>query len=215
MTREDFARAVLGKLGIPLTGENIRAMEAWMQAEGTSAANNPLATTQPWNGATNFNSVGVKNYQTADDGVSATVATLKNGYYPNILSALRSGTAVDVGQAIAASPWGTGGLVLKVLGADVSGNAPIGSSGASGASSGPSAASSSQPALANADEIRQVFSAFSGRDPTAEEIGRLTGQSLEQVTKAVGDTTESHAYSFATQALSLEDIMRSGARRPF
>jgi hypothetical protein len=41
---------------------------------------------------------------------------ITNGLYENVLAALRKGTsAEEVAQAIAASPWGTGHLVSKVL----------------------------------------------------------------------------------------------------
>ena len=75
-------------------------------------------TTQSAAGATNFNSVGVKNFTSYEQGLAATVKTLTNGRYEPILAALRSGdSAVAVGRAVEASPWGTGGLMLRVLGA--------------------------------------------------------------------------------------------------
>lgn len=112
-----FANDLLDRLGFPKTAENVRAIDAWARAEGTRASNNPLATTQGWAGATKFNSVGVRNYLSYEDGLAATVKTLNNGYYPNILAALRSGTdALAVGRAVADSPWGTGEGVLRVLG---------------------------------------------------------------------------------------------------
>jgi len=114
--QEQFARDVLRGLGMPQSAENVKAMVAWARAEGTKAANNPLATTQGWNGASNFNSVGVKNYSSYSDGVSATIKTLNNGHYGAILDALRAGnSATAVGQAVAKSPWGTGDGVLRVL----------------------------------------------------------------------------------------------------
>ena len=114
--RTQWATDLLKRLGMPTTSENVRAMTAWAQAEGTGASFNPLATTQGAAGASNFNSVGVKNYVSYDQGLQATVQTLTNGRYENILSALRAGTNADaVGQAVEDSPWGTGGLVLRVL----------------------------------------------------------------------------------------------------
>lgn len=116
--REGWSSDLLSALGLPATSENLRALEAWVEAEGTSAAFNPLATTQNMPGATNFNSVGVKNYASYGDGLAATVRTLTNGRYEGILAALARGTSsVDVARAVAASPWGTGQGVLRVLGA--------------------------------------------------------------------------------------------------
>lgn len=115
-SQEQFARDILAGLGMPQSGENVKAMVAWARAEGTKAANNPLATTQGWNGASNFNSVGVKNYASYADGIAATLKTLQNGRYGPILDALRAGnSAVAVGQAVAKSPWGTGEGLLRVL----------------------------------------------------------------------------------------------------
>lgn len=113
---DQFARDVLARVGAPVTGENMRLMRAWVSSEGTAARFNPLATTKTAAGATAFNSVGVKNYTSYDQGVTATVQTLLNGRYPAVLSGLREGgDALKVADAIAASPWGTGGLVRRRL----------------------------------------------------------------------------------------------------
>jgi hypothetical protein len=114
--REKWAHDFLTRLGMPVTSENVRLMVAWQQAEGTRAQFNPLATTQGMPGATKFNSVGVKNYLSYDDGITANIKAITNGRYENILASLRRGdSAVTTAQAIAASPWGSGGLVLKIL----------------------------------------------------------------------------------------------------
>ena len=112
-----WARDFLTKLNMPITSENVRAISAWEQAEGTKASFNPLATTQSgFAGETRFNSVGVKNYATYQDGIDANAHALMNGRYTNILDALRAGnSATAVAQAIADSPWGTHGGVLRVL----------------------------------------------------------------------------------------------------
>ena len=112
-----FGTDLLAALGLPPTTSNLRAINAWAQAEGTRAANNPLATTQRMEGATNFNSVGVKNYTSYEQGVAATAKTLRNGRYDNVLAAFKAGnSAKAVGSAVAASPWGTGQGLLRVLG---------------------------------------------------------------------------------------------------
>ena len=112
-----WGRDFLTKLGMPITGENIRVMKAWQQAEGTAAQFNPLATTQSgFSGETRFNSVGVKNYTSYEDGLAANVKAITNGLYGNILNALQGGNSADaVAQAIEQSPWGTGGLVRRIL----------------------------------------------------------------------------------------------------
>jgi peptidoglycan hydrolase CwlO-like protein len=108
-----WAKALLEQLGMPLTQQNAAAITAWEMAEGghwhNTAHYNPLDTTMPEPGATAMNSVGVKAYLSWAQGFTATIATLRNGYYGGILAALRSGTsAIVVADAVAASPWGTG-----------------------------------------------------------------------------------------------------------
>ena len=52
----------------------------------------------------------MKNYTTYQDGLDANVKVITNGLYGNILAALRPGNdAKAVAQAVANSPWGTGG----------------------------------------------------------------------------------------------------------
>ena len=112
-----WAKDFLTKLGAPLTASNLQAITAWEQAEGTKAAFNPLATTQSgFAGETTFNSVGVKNYTSYQDGLDANVKVITNGLYTNILAALNQGTSAQaVAQAVANSPWGTGKGVERVL----------------------------------------------------------------------------------------------------
>jgi cell wall-associated NlpC family hydrolase len=108
---------IAAELGVNLTPEVSHFFDAWKQAEGGSAANNPFNTTQNAPGATTYNSLGVRNYTSPDQGIAATAQTLQNGHYGNILAALKKGaSARDMAQALANSPWGTGALVLKVLG---------------------------------------------------------------------------------------------------
>lgn len=124
-----WQQQILSKVGAPATPENVRYLNAWAQAEGGGASNNPFNTTEGGHGATgSYNSVGVENYGSPQGGVQATADTLLNGKYGNILSALKSGrSAMADAQALAASPWGTGSLVEKVLGGPVTGGVPTAS----------------------------------------------------------------------------------------
>jgi hypothetical protein len=111
-----FSSDVLARLGAPKTEQNLAVMQAWVKAEGTRAQFNPLATTRKAEGATNFNSVGVKNFTTYEQGVDTTIGAITNGLYDDVIAALKRGDdAYAVADAIAASPWGSGGLVRKVL----------------------------------------------------------------------------------------------------
>ena len=66
-------------------------LAAWSQFEGGGATWNPFNSTQTKNGSTRYNSVGVQNYKTANDGVGATYQTMTNGNYPNIVAGLKKG----------------------------------------------------------------------------------------------------------------------------
>jgi cell wall-associated NlpC family hydrolase len=105
------------EIGVPLSPGVGQFFDMWTRAEGGGATNNPFNTTQPgFNAQGNYNSVGVKNYADPTSGIRATAATLKNGRYGNILAAMRTGDPHAMAQALANSPWGTGALVLKMLG---------------------------------------------------------------------------------------------------
>lgn len=126
-----WQRVLLSRLGAPDTSQNELFLTDWNRAEGGGATNNPFNTTQPGFGAVgNYNTVGVKNYADPNQGLAATIATLRNGKYGNILAALKSGNnARTTASALAASPWGTGSLVLKMLG-----GAPVTNTGHGGIS---------------------------------------------------------------------------------
>lgn len=111
-----FWTAVLKTLGAPATTANINSLQAWSNKEsiwpggpGKGGLYNPLNTTLSQPGATNFNSVGVKNYNSPAVGVTATVQTLLGGY-PQIVSLLKSGQGLcgtDAGGEF--SKWSGGG----------------------------------------------------------------------------------------------------------
>ena len=117
-----FYQAVLRGIGAPWNGATQRFVYAWRQAEGGSARYNPFNTTQRMTGSVAYNRVGVQSYPDAATGVAATVKTLLNGRYAGLVSALRAGASVSaMADALAASPWGTGGLAKKVLAAQDAG----------------------------------------------------------------------------------------------
>lgn len=108
---------ILRGVGAKPTVQNLLFANDWAKAEGGSASNNPFNTTQHAPGAGSYNSVGVRNYTSPQQGIQATIDTLNNGRYQPIIDALRSGTSAKAAaDALAASPWGTGSLVQKMLG---------------------------------------------------------------------------------------------------
>jgi len=105
-----WAELLLSRLGAPICQDNLIAVVAWESAEGTAAAYNPLATTHDFPGATDFNSVGVKNYPSRGDGIQATIDTLVLGSptygYGAVLASLSTcAPAESTGAAINASSW--------------------------------------------------------------------------------------------------------------
>lgn len=137
-TKTTWAQALLQRLGFPTSNANVAAVVAWENAEGghwkNTAAYNPLNTTEPMPGATSINSVGVKAYTSWSEGLDATVATLQNGLYAGVLTALKAGTsALAVAKAVAASPWGTGSGVERVLGYGAPSNDSTGAPGSAAA----------------------------------------------------------------------------------
>lgn len=116
VNKAEFAADVLQRIGAPVTSENLKLFDAWISSEGTKATFNPLATVRDAPGATNMNKVGVKNFVSYEQGVDTTVGAITNGLYDDVIAALRRGDdAYAVADAIARSPWGTGGLVRSVL----------------------------------------------------------------------------------------------------
>ena len=141
-TPQTFADTLLSQPGVnaPITASNEYAIETWELAEGGGAgcpgqpprqspwrnssgpAGNPLNTTQPEPGSTNWNSVGVKIYSDGNGqtcwywGVLATTQTITGpiGNYGPILAAFRNPVLDNQSQcdrvavAVGNSEWGTG-----------------------------------------------------------------------------------------------------------
>ena len=113
VTPQSFAEEVLTRLGITPTKTNVSNFVAWEKAEGgnwnNTAAYNPLNTTLklPGSGATGTQgNIGV--YTSWQQGVEATVETLQNGDYGNILQALQKSQGwVSFASAVDRSSWGT------------------------------------------------------------------------------------------------------------
>jgi hypothetical protein len=105
-----WARALLAEIGAPACEENRVLLVAWQAQESTGARFNPLATTHPMQGATDFNSVGVKNYLSPSQGLDAVRETLEQGDasygYASILSSLRAcSDAEATAWYVNASAW--------------------------------------------------------------------------------------------------------------
>ena len=97
--------------------ETVAYLVAWQRAEGGSAQFNPLNTTQDEPAASNYNEVGVKNYQTRQDGLDATVRTLGYNYpgYSDLHEGLRLNDPERALMGLYASPWGTIGANTEAI----------------------------------------------------------------------------------------------------
>lgn len=107
----DFAKALLVRLGKPVTENNVQALVAAQCIEGgymhNGALFNPLNTTWGRDGSRAVTPVGVQAYESWADGLEATARTLENGAYAGILEALQNDCEPDhTLRAMALSPWG-------------------------------------------------------------------------------------------------------------
>lgn len=93
----DYYEMVLYTIGAPYSANALQALMEWQRFEGGDAVNNPLNTELVWNNprSRNYNTAGVQSYATGASGIAATAATLLNGYYPDIVAALRTGRPVN------------------------------------------------------------------------------------------------------------------------
>lgn len=129
----DFYSKILQGVNAIATPENLKFLYAWRQAEGGGAAWNPFNTTKILPITTNYNCnrdlkgkpISVKNYQSKEDGISATVKTLNASYYKKITNGLQNNLGAEIisGFVDELNVWGTGVGVNNVL-AGVSLNPP-------------------------------------------------------------------------------------------
>jgi hypothetical protein len=122
---KEFYTKVLSNIGAPISKENLLFFYAWRQAEGAKSTYNPFNTTQSKEGSTLWNCLsrkndkcvgGVRNYKTKQDGIDATVKTMKNGNYKCIVDGLKGNKgAVKIAECPDLKKWGTGTGVTRVL----------------------------------------------------------------------------------------------------
>lgn len=93
-TREQWSRDLLAALGNSNPNQNVvDFIVGWTVSEtnvDSGARFNLLNTEYVEPDSSNFNEVGVKNYTSYAEGIQATVSTLENGFYNDLLQALRS-----------------------------------------------------------------------------------------------------------------------------
>jgi hypothetical protein len=111
---ESWIDALLTAIGAPLTAANKNSIANWINHEGTygtQGANNPLNTTYapPGTQSSSFDGLAVKNFATSAQGLEATVTTLTNGNYGDILMLLRSGQGLCGHNLPGLSAWSGNG----------------------------------------------------------------------------------------------------------
>ena len=109
---DEAYKRILSGIGAPINDRTMLFCRIWKDVEGSCATYNPFNTT--WTGkyydrgATIYNFAGVKNYASMEDGIQATINTLKLHYYTSIVDKLRA--SADLGTIYsdpAFVPWGT------------------------------------------------------------------------------------------------------------
>jgi len=135
-----FYQDILKKLGTKVTCQKMLFFFAWRDGESSESTYNPFATTHKdsKNEGCYYNCLkngvgytptdcrtcpsgtvpGVRNYKTYDSGLNATVETLTNGRYPNVVRKLKNDniTALEIAsEKSELRIWGTGGLVHDIL----------------------------------------------------------------------------------------------------
>lgn len=108
--------ALLTSVGAPHSGANVASIEHWIRHETVGwpprdtgpVVNNPLNTSEGCCGGSAINSAGVMAYPTLPDGLQATVITLENGNYGDILSRLRHGVGLRSGASAGLRTWSNG-----------------------------------------------------------------------------------------------------------
>lgn len=109
VSQETWIKDLLAALGAPATSANIASITDWMAHEEPSSDwshwNNPMNTTLRLTGSQSENSVGVQSYPSLSEGLQATVSTLNNGNYGDILLQLRAGNGLRSGAEHGLLTW--------------------------------------------------------------------------------------------------------------
>lgn len=116
VTDSTFYGKLLENLGAPVTEENLKFLYAWRQAEGSGGKFNPFNTTWNLPDSVSVNKDGVKSYKSIEDGMAATIKTLRKSTYVCIVNGLKNDIGADeIAKCESLKTWGTGDLVSKVL----------------------------------------------------------------------------------------------------
>lgn len=118
-TPQQWARDFLTGLGVPATPGNVDFVAKWEAAEsgGGGGLYNPLNTVQGgYQGESDLNSVGVKNYQTYADGIAASVQTWKQPLWAPLVAAFGRDDQQGAQDAVNAAYASWNGGPIDILG---------------------------------------------------------------------------------------------------
>lgn len=118
--KRGWASKFLSGINAPISDSNLEVMLRWMAQEGGHENNtayfNPLNTTKSMPGemGTMGTQGNVRRYTSWNMGMDASLKTINNGLYRNIIDAFRSNASKEeIYQAIVSSDWGTKNLPYK------------------------------------------------------------------------------------------------------
>jgi peptidoglycan hydrolase-like protein with peptidoglycan-binding domain len=122
----DFYKAILTGIGAPITAENLKFLYGWRQAEGHGGLYNPFNTTLRKPGSSTFDQDGVQIYKSPQDGLVATIQTIKEPRYRCIANGLRQNIGADkIAACECLDTWGTtSALVSQVIAGYNAGHSP-------------------------------------------------------------------------------------------
>lgn len=106
-TPKDFAIALLNRMGLPVTQNNVVSLVAFIGIEGTwPAGKNPFNSMLRMPGSTSRTSLGVQSYPTWEAGLEANAKTLAQQNMRGIVAALRANVDPQTFlRALSDSPW--------------------------------------------------------------------------------------------------------------
>jgi murein DD-endopeptidase MepM/ murein hydrolase activator NlpD len=112
--RSAWAYDLATRLGNPApTSDTVALIVAWTEAEdrgeGAMLRHNPLNTTETGGAIQTINSDGVRGYATYEDGMAATIQTLRYDHpgYAQIVAGIQGNDTALILAGLYASPWGT------------------------------------------------------------------------------------------------------------
>lgn len=135
-TAQGWARDFLTAIGAPASQQNVNAVVNWetMESGGGGGLFNPLNSVLGAPGASDVNSVGVKNYTSYKQGIQASVSTFTQSQWAGVVNGFRANNPSAAQAALNAeyATWGGGPInILGGSGANVTGTGGGSAGGAS------------------------------------------------------------------------------------